>query len=52
MEGDAEVRRCASTASHNLGYFFNITGSIPENVPIENLEAYFTVCRKYGKRQP
>jgi len=48
----AEVKRCASTAGHQPGYFFNVTGSIPDNVPLENLEAYFHACRKYGKRQP
>jgi len=48
----AEVKRCASTAGHSPGYFFNVTGSIPDNVPIENLEAYFSACRKYGRRRP
>jgi len=45
-----EVRRCVQTAGHCPGYFINVTGSIPDNVPIGNLEAYFDACRKYGKR--
>jgi len=45
-----EVKRCLSTAGHHPGYFINVTGSIPDNVPLENLEAYFRACRKYGRR--
>ncbi len=45
-----EVKRCISTAGHCPGYFINVTGSIPDNVPIENLRAYFEACRKYGKK--
>jgi hypothetical protein len=43
-----EVTRCLSVAGHCPGYFINVTGSIPDNVPIENLESYFEACRKYG----
>ncbi|MEM2961336.1 MAG: uroporphyrinogen decarboxylase family protein [Candidatus Bathyarchaeia archaeon] len=43
-----EVMRCIRTAGHCPGYFINVTGSIPDNVPIENLEVYFETCKKYG----
>ncbi|MBO3802645.1 MAG: hypothetical protein JTT11_02020 [Candidatus Brockarchaeota archaeon] len=51
-EGDvvAEVLRCVRTAGHCPGYFINVTGSIPDNVPLENLEAYFAACKKFGSR--
>lgn len=45
-----EVSRCFRTAAHCPGYFINVTGSIPDNVPLENLETYFSACRKYGMR--
>jgi len=49
-EAIREAKRCLSTAGHHPGYFINVTGSIPDNVPLENLEAYFKACRKYGRR--
>jgi hypothetical protein len=45
-----EVTRCLRTAGHCPGYFINVTGSIPDNVPLENLDTYFSACRKYGGR--
>ncbi len=45
-----EVFRCLKTAGHCPGYFINVTGSIPDNVPLKNLEFYFRNCRKYGRR--
>ncbi|MEM2931068.1 MAG: uroporphyrinogen decarboxylase family protein [Thermoproteota archaeon] len=45
-----EVKRCLRIAGECPGYFINVSGSIPDNVPIENLEAYFEACRKYGRR--
>lgn len=45
-----EVHRCLETAGHCPGYFINVTGSIPDNVPLRNLELYFEACRKYGRR--
>lgn len=47
-----EVKRCLSTAGAYPGFFLNVTGSIPDNVPIGNLETYFAACKKYGKRRP
>lgn len=46
-----EVMRCLKTSGHCPGYFINVTGSIPDNVPIRNLEFYFETFRKYGRRQ-
>jgi uroporphyrinogen decarboxylase len=45
-----EVKRCLRIAGGCPGYFINVSGSIPDNVPMENLEAYFEACRKYGRR--
>jgi len=45
-----EVLRCLRTAGYCPGYFINVTGSIPDNVPLKNLEFYFEACRKYGRR--
>jgi uroporphyrinogen-III decarboxylase len=45
-----EVMRCLRTSGSCPGYFINVTGSIPDNVPLRNLEFYFETCRKYGRR--
>lgn len=45
-----EVRRCLKAAGAYPGYFINVSGSIPDNVPLENLETYFTAVKKYGRR--
>jgi len=45
-----EVSRCIRAAGHCPGYFINVTGSIPDNVPLENLETYFNAFRKVGLR--
>jgi len=45
-----EVKKCLRIAGECPGYFINVSGSIPDNVPMENLEAYFEACRKYGRR--
>lgn len=46
-----EVKRCIKTAGPYPGYFINVSGSIPDSVPIANLEVYFRATRKYGRRQ-
>ncbi|MEM3027990.1 MAG: uroporphyrinogen decarboxylase family protein [Candidatus Bathyarchaeia archaeon] len=48
----AEVWRCLSEAGIYPGYFINVSGSIPDNVPLANLEAYFKAVKKYGLRSP
>ena len=45
-----EVMRCLRTSGHCPGYFINVTGSIPDNVPLRNLKSYFETFRKYGRR--
>jgi len=45
-----EVMRCLRTSGHCPGYLINVTGSIPDNVPLRNLEFYFKALREYGRR--
>jgi len=45
-----EVRKCINVAGPYPGYFINVSGSIPDNVPIRNLEIYFKACNKYKQR--
>ncbi|MBS7612969.1 hypothetical protein KEJ48_01790, partial [Candidatus Bathyarchaeota archaeon] len=47
---DKEVKRCLTVAGSYPGYFINVSGSIPDNVPIRNLETYFQAVNKYGCR--
>lgn len=49
-EIEAEVKRCASEMEDCPGYFFNVSGEIPYNVPTENLEILFEAIKKYGRR--
>jgi len=41
-----EVKRCLEIAGSYPGYFINVSGSIPDNVPIANLETYFKAVKK------
>jgi len=45
-----EVMRCLRTSGHCPGYFINVTGSIPDNVPLRNLEFYFETFKRYRRR--
>ncbi|MEM1507377.1 MAG: uroporphyrinogen decarboxylase family protein [Candidatus Bathyarchaeia archaeon] len=45
-----EVKRCLKIAGSYPGYFINVSGSIPDNVPLTNLEAYFKAVKKYGRK--
>uniref|UniRef100_A0A7C4BB82 Uroporphyrinogen decarboxylase (URO-D) domain-containing protein n=1 Tax=Thermofilum pendens TaxID=2269 RepID=A0A7C4BB82_THEPE len=45
-----EVKRCVRVAGPYPGYFINVSGSIPDNIPLRNLETYFEACRKYRLR--
>ncbi len=45
-----EVERCLRAAGSYPGYFINVSGSIPDNVPVINLEAYFEASNKYRRR--
>ncbi|MEM2029689.1 MAG: uroporphyrinogen decarboxylase family protein, partial [Candidatus Bathyarchaeia archaeon] len=46
-----EVKRCLRVAGSYPGYFINVSGSIPDNVPLINLETYFRAVKKYGRKQ-
>lgn len=43
-----EVIRCLGILGSYPGYFINVSGSIPDNIPLANLEAYFKAVRRYG----
>lgn len=45
-----EVKRCLRVAGPYPGYLINVSGSIPDNIPLENLETYFKACGRYGRR--
>jgi len=45
-----EIKRCLSAAGAYPGYFLNVSGSIPDNVPLRNLEAYFVAASRYRRR--
>ncbi len=47
----AEVKRCVDIAGHCPGFFFNATGGITHDIPLQNLETYITACHKYGRRE-
>jgi len=44
----AEVRANMQKAKHLPGFFFCLAGEAPDNVPLENLHAYFDACKRYG----
>ena len=45
-----EVERCMELGKRYPGYFIRAAGDLPHNIPLENLEYYFDMCRKLGKR--
>lgn len=45
-----EVKRCADLGKRYQGYFFKAAGDLPQNIPIENIEYYFELCRELGLR--
>jgi len=47
---DAEVHRCADIGRSCPGYFFAVGNHIPYNVPMEHVELYLDLIKKYGKR--
>ncbi len=44
-EIEKEVERCVREAGNSLGYFLNVSGGIPQNIPLHNVEAYFKACK-------
>ena len=49
-EIEAEVRRCAGIGKPCPGYFFAVGNHIPYNIPIENVELYFDLINRLGRR--
>jgi len=47
---EAEVRRCADIGRSCPGYFFAVGNHIPYNVPLEHVELYLELIRRYGRR--
>ena len=47
---EAEVRRCAAVGKPCPGYFFAVGNHIPYNIPIENVELYFDLINRLGRR--
>jgi hypothetical protein len=44
---EREIRRCLRQAGGCPGFFLSCSQTIPHNVPLENLEAYFRLCERY-----
>lgn len=49
-EIESEVKRCAREMHDCPGYFLNVAGDMPYNVPTENIEFLFEAIKKYGSR--
>lgn len=45
-----EVKRCMDLGKRYPGYFIRAAGDLPHNIPLENIEHYFEMCRELGKR--
>ena len=43
----AETAASLEKAKRLPGFFFGLAGEAPQNVPVENLEAYFETCREH-----
>ena len=48
----ADVSLRMGQARKLAGFFFALAGEAPQNVPAENMEAYFDACREFGRRSP
>lgn len=44
-----EVARCMEYGRRYPGYVIKVTGDLPHNIPLENIEAYFSACRELGR---
>ena len=44
-----EVIRCMNYGKRYPGYVMHVSGDMPHNVPLENMEAYFAFCQEYGR---
>ena len=45
-----EVKRCMDLGKRYPGYFIRAAGDLPHNIPLENIEYYFELCRELGAR--
>ncbi len=43
-----EVLRCMEYGKRFPGYVLKVSGDLPHNIPLENIEAYFQFCKDYG----
>ena len=44
-----DVERCMEYGRRYPGYIIKVTGDLPHNIPLENIQAYFDACRELGK---
>ena len=44
----ADVARCMQYGRRYPGYVIKVTGDLPHNIPLENIQAYFDACRELG----
>ncbi|MDO8686040.1 MAG: uroporphyrinogen decarboxylase family protein [Clostridiales bacterium] len=44
-----DVARCMAYGRRYPGYVIKVTGDLPHNIPLENIEAYFEACREMGR---
>jgi uroporphyrinogen-III decarboxylase len=44
-----DVARCMEYGKKYPGYVIKVTGDLPHNIPLENIEAYFDACRELGR---
>ncbi len=44
-----DVARCMDYGRRYPGYVIKVTGDLPHNIPLANIEAYFAACREMGQ---
>jgi uroporphyrinogen decarboxylase len=44
-----DVARCMEYGRRYPGYVIKVTGDLPHNIPLANIEAYFAACWEMGK---
>lgn len=45
-----EIKRCIEDAGNCPGYFLNVSGGLPQDIPLSNVDAYFDICARYKSR--
>ena len=43
-----EVKRCMDQAKRYPGYIIRCHGDMPQNIPLDNIKAYFDACKELG----